>query len=64
MTAVDQLFAQALELDPDDRRELAERLMEACDAPDPEWWDSVKDEVLARASEATILTQARARQRR
>ena len=35
MTAVDQLFAKALELEPEDRMELAERLMETCDAPDP-----------------------------
>jgi putative addiction module component (TIGR02574 family) len=54
MTAVDQLFAKALELEPEDRMELAERLMETCDAPDPGWWDSVKDEVLARATEVEL----------
>lgn len=48
MTAVDQLFARALELEPEDRMELAERLMKTCDAPDPDWWDSVKDEVQRR----------------
>jgi putative addiction module component (TIGR02574 family) len=48
MTVVDQLFAKALELEPEDRMELAERLMETCDAPDPGWWDSVKDEVRQR----------------
>lgn len=45
MTAVEELFARALELDPEERMELAERLRETCDAPDPGWWDSVKDEV-------------------
>jgi putative addiction module component (TIGR02574 family) len=48
MTAVDALFEKAMELGEDERMELANRLLVACEDAPSGWWESVAPEVHRR----------------